>query len=147
MLLQDFISQKFKVNLQLKWPNDLYINQRKCGGILLHHHDGKMNIGIGLNLLSHSQWSGILSSVELWKDSMSHEIPREFFDFYLLHSPVTQEKIKQSWLTHCAHLKKIVTLVEGREEYSGFFQGLGTHGEAIIDGKSYFNGSLRIKDL
>lgn len=39
--------------LQLKWPNDVYLNDRKLGGILIeslkHHHD-RLAIGVGLNL-------------------------------------------------------------------------------------------------
>lgn len=147
VLLQEFIFQRFEVELQLKWPNDLYLNQRKCGGILLHHFDGKMHIGVGLNLLPHSQWSGVLTSKESWKPEMAHDIPREFVEFYYARAPLHSQRISASWLTHCAHLGQQVTLVEGAEKHTGLFQGLGVHGEAVIDGKSYFNGSLRLKDL
>jgi BirA family biotin operon repressor/biotin-[acetyl-CoA-carboxylase] ligase len=147
VVLQEFIAQRFHVQLQLKWPNDLYHNQSKCGGILLHHHDGKMHIGIGLNLLAHSTWSGVLSDPSLWSESMAHDVPREFVDYYLARSPITRERIASAWVAHCAHLKKAVVLSEGREEIAGRFDGLGLHGEAVIDGKSYYNGSLKIRDL
>jgi BirA family transcriptional regulator, biotin operon repressor / biotin---[acetyl-CoA-carboxylase] ligase len=38
--------------LQLKWPNDLYISERKLGGILCEAKGQKLVIGIGLNCRS-----------------------------------------------------------------------------------------------
>jgi BirA family transcriptional regulator, biotin operon repressor / biotin---[acetyl-CoA-carboxylase] ligase len=35
--------------LQLKWPNDLYVSERKLGGILCEAKGQKLVIGIGLN--------------------------------------------------------------------------------------------------
>lgn len=35
--------------LQLKWPNDLYISEKKLGGILCESKEQKLVIGIGLN--------------------------------------------------------------------------------------------------
>ncbi len=147
VVMQEFIADRFHTHLQLKWPNDLYYHQRKCGGILLHHHEGRMNIGIGINLLAHSNWSGVLSNQSAWTDSMAHEVPRDFFDYYLKKSPLHPTLISDAWLKSCAHLNKPVTLIEGHQETQGIFQGLGSHGEAIIDGKSFYNGSLKIRDL
>ena len=43
------------INAKLKWPNDLWVNGGKAGGILLerihHNHQSYLVIGIGLNLL------------------------------------------------------------------------------------------------
>jgi BirA family transcriptional regulator, biotin operon repressor / biotin---[acetyl-CoA-carboxylase] ligase len=147
VLVHQFILKNFGIQLQLKWPNDLYYQNKKCGGILLHHSDKRMHIGIGLNLLAHSKWGGILSDHSLWSQSMCHDIPFEFACFYLSQTPMRVEIIKDYWLNSCFHLSKNVTLSEGNEEHSGLFTGLGPYGEALIDGKSYFNGSLRIKDL
>jgi len=38
--------------LQLKWPNDLYVSERKLGGILCEGKGQKLVIGIGLNCRS-----------------------------------------------------------------------------------------------
>lgn len=44
--------QKIKIpSIQLKWPNDIYVNQRKLAGILLESNQpGAVVIGIGLNI-------------------------------------------------------------------------------------------------
>ena len=147
VLLHQFIFKKFGVRLQLKWPNDLYHQDKKCAGILLHHLGKKMHIGVGINVLAHSQWGGILSDHSLWSQSMCHDLPLEFTQFYLSQTSLSVESIKDYWLKFCFHLSKAVTLSEGSEEHVGVFTGLGADGEALIEGKSYFNGSLRIKDL
>lgn len=41
--------------LRLKWPNDLMIADRKCGGILVEVSDGVAVVGMGLNLW----WPGV----------------------------------------------------------------------------------------
>ncbi len=42
-------------SLTLKWPNDILLNSKKTGGILLEIQDDKIIIGIGLNITSHPQ--------------------------------------------------------------------------------------------
>jgi len=41
--------------VQIKWPNDLLINGRKTGGILLEQKDDQVVVGIGLNIESHPE--------------------------------------------------------------------------------------------
>lgn len=36
--------------VRLKWPNDLLIDDRKCGGILVEVSEGSVVVGLGLNL-------------------------------------------------------------------------------------------------
>ncbi|MDP4280517.1 MAG: biotin--[acetyl-CoA-carboxylase] ligase [Bacteroidota bacterium] len=54
--VSDFVRQQLKpVRCFLKWPNDIYVNQLKLGGILIQHQvNGKILensiVGIGLNI-------------------------------------------------------------------------------------------------
>ncbi len=41
--------------ISLKWPNDLLINSRKCGGILIERYDNAYLVGIGININSHPE--------------------------------------------------------------------------------------------
>ena len=52
------IESKFASPLSLKWPNDLYLKGKKCGGMLLETKalaDGTMAVvvGVGINVASH----------------------------------------------------------------------------------------------
>lgn len=43
-------------DLQLKWPNDLYFqNKKKCGGILCEKMGNRLIVGVGLNLIHSHQ--------------------------------------------------------------------------------------------
>lgn len=52
------IESKFGVSIQLKWPNDLYLNGKKFGGILLETKTLKDDVtavvvGVGVNVANH----------------------------------------------------------------------------------------------
>jgi BirA family biotin operon repressor/biotin-[acetyl-CoA-carboxylase] ligase len=42
--------EKYKLNVELKWPNDIIIFSKKLGGILIERINESFIIGIGLNL-------------------------------------------------------------------------------------------------
>jgi len=42
--------EPFNLNILIKWPNDLLINQKKLAGILIESIQKKIIIGIGLNI-------------------------------------------------------------------------------------------------
>ena len=55
LALSDFLRQNVGLDTGIKWPNDIYIRDRKIAGILISHHwhgetIGSSIIGIGLNL-------------------------------------------------------------------------------------------------
>lgn len=41
---------KNKVNVKLKWPNDILVNGKKLGGIICQSQDEKTIVGLGINL-------------------------------------------------------------------------------------------------
>ena len=44
-----FLHAVNNMNLRLKWPNDILLNDAKVGGILVEEKDGKICIGMGIN--------------------------------------------------------------------------------------------------
>jgi BirA family biotin operon repressor/biotin-[acetyl-CoA-carboxylase] ligase len=44
------VVDRFAVDLDLKWPNDLMLEGRKVGGILVESSGGKVVVGCGMNL-------------------------------------------------------------------------------------------------
>jgi BirA family biotin operon repressor/biotin-[acetyl-CoA-carboxylase] ligase len=45
------ILKKYQKNIFLKWPNDIYIDNAKCGGIVTHFVKNIYIVGIGVNLV------------------------------------------------------------------------------------------------
>ena len=46
----DAVSEQWRVDLRLKWPNDLIIPAGKAGGILAERSEGQVVVGCGINL-------------------------------------------------------------------------------------------------
>ena len=44
------LSQRYKAQMSLKWPNDILLNGKKAGGILIEKKGAVLVIGLGLNL-------------------------------------------------------------------------------------------------
>ncbi len=143
VLLGTFLHRKLALQVSYKWPNDLYANDKKCGGILLQSHAGQMAIGIGVNLLPNAHWGSLLSAPATLPSDHQHLWPREFAESYLAASPRETPWIRDEWLRHCGHLGKRVRITEGERVYEGVFEGLGAHGEALVAGEKVFNGTLR----
>jgi BirA family transcriptional regulator, biotin operon repressor / biotin---[acetyl-CoA-carboxylase] ligase len=143
--LAESIESLWSVRVTLKWPNDIYLHGKKCGGILLQHQNPYMFIGVGLNVnpVSDSPWGSVLTAPIDWKTQLYHEIPEQLVSSYLLNHPRPLAQLQQAWSERCAHLGRMVTITDGEEKTTGLFQGLGQHGEAIVNGKLVFNGTLR----
>jgi biotin-[acetyl-CoA-carboxylase] ligase BirA-like protein len=133
--------------LSLKWPNDIWNkHQKKCCGVLVQNHQGRMIAGVGLNLFSeHPEFGGVYeTSFELDKKLWSMELANFIYSnrFY------DQKVLKTEWENKCAHLGSLVNISEGHDDVEGFFQELGNNGQAVVltkEGvKNLYNGTLRI---
>lgn len=138
--------------IQLKWPNDLFINERKLGGILCESRwrgsSARTVIGIGINLKHHDDlefldqpaiaiesiakpphavalFSAIVSTVEM-----------------VLSAPINPEKWVHRWLAHA-------TIAIGDslqfDDDPGIYQltGIGSSGELVVNGQ---DGEKRVLD-
>jgi BirA family biotin operon repressor/biotin-[acetyl-CoA-carboxylase] ligase len=66
-----------KANIGLKWPNDLLIDGKKCGGILIEISD-QIYIGIGINISSHpSNTSMPATHLEIYEPINTNWLVRE----------------------------------------------------------------------
>jgi BirA family transcriptional regulator, biotin operon repressor / biotin---[acetyl-CoA-carboxylase] ligase len=146
VILTDFFREK-KIDLKLKWPNDLWDKGlKKCGGILVQGTQQQFLAGIGLNLFSnHENFGGIYDTDQRFnKKNLSLEITQ-----YLHSNRIQSSKVlKDKWVSRCGHLNQIVKINEDQEVLGGVFIGLGDFGEAIVQNAAgihrIFNGSLRL---
>lgn len=149
------------IQAQLKWPNDILINEKKVGGILCESKISggvikSLVIGIGLNVNEN-----ITELPETLRDnatSLMIESGKQFQLEILLanilnhleHRIQNKEAAAQliDWEKRCAHLNQKVTFRSGNEIVNGVFKGLTLKGEAkiLIDGKEInFNSGEIVK--
>jgi biotin-(acetyl-CoA carboxylase) ligase len=88
-------------------------------------------------------WGSVWNHQKKLEQDWSHQMPLEFVERYLSNSSQSVDAIRNEWLKRCVHLNRKVTITDGNEIFEGLFEGIGPHGEAIIDKRSVFNGSLR----
>ena len=71
-LLADYLERK-SLTVRIKWPNDLLVNGRKIGGILLEQQHGDVLVGIGLNLVSHPEDASLRDDFAVGATSFKQE--------------------------------------------------------------------------
>lgn len=147
------LTEYFKKNILLKWPNDLLIDRNKCGGILCNIIDDIVIVGIGINLgrieKSSSKFKLPPASIDservLGTDEF-HSIPEEIYS-YIINNRINSEQVIDRWTSLCAHLNSEVFI----DSQLGIFKGVGSNGEALLkinDNKtqSIWSGSLFFND-
>ena len=136
-----------KINIGIKWPNDILCNEKKIAGILIESKLKEMkmtfNIGIGINV----NWNknDILSSNIPNITSISLEANKNIIREIILSNFMLQienlllinnDEIIQQWLERCMHINKKVTFHYNDEIIHGLFKGIDTNGFAKIENKN-----------
>lgn len=152
-----------RLDVKLKWPNDVLVNNRKISGIMIEtsgEKDGRIEwlmIGVGINVFTHPMdtpfpatsffdegiraevddvLEAFLTELEQWRQTLIHDG----------FSPV-----RRAWLASARGGEMIVRLPSG--ERRGFFSGIDEEGrlilrledgteEAIHTGDVFFKGAV-----
>lgn len=111
--------------VQMKWPNDIYFNNKKMGGILVEEiHSNKKRywiIGVGLNIqkMDKDPCSDMnpIGLIEIWKDAFSKrdQLLSRIIENLLDFCEIINEKILrdylQLWSSHDLFLEKEIEIV------------------------------------
>jgi len=129
---------------KLKWPNDILLGSKKCGGILCESRISgqtvnSMVIGIGLNInetendfpekLSQSATS---LSIETQHSNQRELVCAMVFTFFeqLLDD---LDSVTNEWTNYCAHLNEITSFNHNGVTQHGMFKGINDRGQAQIE--------------
>ena len=141
------VMRKFDVPVQIKWPNDLLIHDRKFGGILIEIKADHILVGCGINL-AHAPEDRLLR--DQFAVPATHLV-REGFDFTplaLWMTLVTEGKALFETLIHAATPAEFIKMIDTRMAWVGknvAIRGMtGGVFEAVILGLSP-DGGLRVK--
>ena len=136
------------LNPKLKWPNDIFINNKKVGGILCESKvkDGMVDsfiIGIGINVNESPvdfphEIKNIASSLFIESGySYQRELICAIITTYLERIIGDLDLVIDGWLTYCNHLNEKVEFEYRNKKHTGIFQGINKDGLAkvLIDTK------------
>ena len=117
--------------VKLKWPNDLMLEGKKCGGILCQLVGQWVVVGVGINISTICISKDFnRTSIPLPEDQKRQKIwPRGFYEFVLQNRISHDHSLVERFENYCDHLNQIVHTERGER---GIFTGLGENGEAII---------------
>ncbi len=133
------------VELALKWPNDVVLNQGKLAGILLENTLQHLIVGIGVNLAAAPLCGDVepraLRPVSVLQQTGVTILPKAFL------TPLAQSfaryntqleihgfgAIRQKWLAHAARIGQSVTARMGSHETTGIFRDIDADGHLILD--------------
>jgi BirA family biotin operon repressor/biotin-[acetyl-CoA-carboxylase] ligase len=154
------------VQVQLKWPNDIYIDGVKLAGILIDLEGQALEpshsvIGIGLNLDMPAEAAQKID--QRWTDLQSHsetKIDRNALSAQLiscLHARLQQHQSEglitmlDEWHAHDVYLNKRVKLLTGERITKGICRGINNQGALLleIDGqiKPIYGGEVSLRGV
>ncbi|MBY0354815.1 MAG: biotin--[acetyl-CoA-carboxylase] ligase [Rickettsiales bacterium] len=129
--------------LTLKWPNDILLNGRKLGGILLETEpteDGKgfwLIVGVGINVETCPPDSEVLYPATCLKQAgieiisakivLSRLLPH-FVECYDRWIAAGFAPIREQWLALAHGVGEQTKVVSGKDEYSGVYLGIDALG-------------------
>ena len=133
----------------LKWPNDIMLNGKKMGGILIESkqtgHGLGVVVGVGLNInenaqdIPHTLRNNAISLTMFSRQTHSREqilsaILNEFETLYNNQ----MDSIIPLWTDHCIHQDREVSFHSEKGKQKGIFQGISSqgHAEIQINGKT-----------
>lgn len=106
MVLIDFLSEisQGQINFNVKWPNDIMAENKKCAGILIEtksaeHGVNEMIIGIGVNLNNTEFPSQLVHAVSLKQISAEHYPIENSFNILIqrLEQTVRALPLRENW--------------------------------------------------
>lgn len=131
--------------VELKWPNDILLNGRKLGGILLEMSGDpsgayQIVIGVGLNVRMpvdvdiDQPWAAIAEQLpELSRNHLAAELVNGLVDMLALFHDQGFAKYHSEWSSFDAYEGRSVVVVSGEQSTEGVVQGV------------YENGALRLR--
>jgi BirA family biotin operon repressor/biotin-[acetyl-CoA-carboxylase] ligase len=122
-------------SVRLKWPNDLLVDERKLGGILVETTADRAICGIGINLT----WApGGAAMLDQPRDMVLERLMAAMGEW--VGAP--PEQILTRWRELSATLGRRVRIHVGSKSTDGLAEDLGPHGELIVDGFAFVAGSV-----
>jgi BirA family transcriptional regulator, biotin operon repressor / biotin---[acetyl-CoA-carboxylase] ligase len=117
--------------VRLKWPNDLMLDDRKLGGILVEATAHKAVCGIGVNLTWAPEGAARLDQP---RDEVLERLRRQIGQW----TAAPADRVLDRWRELSATLGRRVR-IDGTE---GIAEALGPNGELIVDGRPFVAGSV-----
>ncbi|MBZ2194440.1 bifunctional biotin--[Pseudoalteromonas arctica] len=163
LAVYDAIKALYQIDVELKWPNDIYINKQKLAGVLVEL-DGQpqgpcqLVIGIGINLQMPESFSQHID--QAWTDLNQHtqkldknqlvaSLTYHLEQRLVKYRQTGLQNMYEQWNSLNAFAGDYVELNTGHRSWRGICEGIDPQGGIRIrqDGevKSYYGGEVSLR--
>jgi BirA family biotin operon repressor/biotin-[acetyl-CoA-carboxylase] ligase len=127
---------------QIKWPNDIYLNRKKIGGILIERIDNSFLIGVGLNLMHAPPTEEMLypvgnvldeTGVRVIALDVLNELSDYFDQFNRLVLECDAAELRQTYMTHLTGIGHEIKVVTRNETLIGVLQDINQDGALVLN--------------
>ncbi len=109
------------LSIHLKWPNDIIIDHKKVGGIIIEAEQSGIVIGVGINVNSAPDGAvclkDVMPSVEI--EDVLKAILKSLWDVYSQWLTDNFDIIKETWMKHAYQLGEIIDRGDAKGEFIG----------------------------
>ena len=124
----------------LKWPNDIILNDKKLGGILIEANKKATVIGIGINVNEkldelNNEIKNQSISLNIYNQALIkiETLLAHVLNQFEAYCNQNKTEIINDWLEHCIHINKEIKFNNNNAIITATFKGIGENGEGIID--------------
>ncbi len=142
--ITQFIESHSGIDTEIYWPNDIYVQGRKLGGILLEGVSGESNFivaGIGLNINNSSdKLDASCNAISLREVTGSHENLAYFLEDLLMHLQSNYESALSFGFSaflydicdKCPFIGKKVKIILDDGEFDALAEDIGKSGQLVV---------------
>lgn len=148
LAVSDAIKSLYSVDVELKWPNDIYFNGVKLAGILIDLEGQAMEpchcvIGIGLNIkmpeksaaLIDQPWIDLSTAlgVDIDRNVLAASIISALLTRLKVHSETGINTMVAQWQSQDFYYNKPVSLITGEKVTRGICRGINAQGALMLE--------------
>ncbi|WP_462170509.1 bifunctional biotin--[acetyl-CoA-carboxylase] ligase/biotin operon repressor BirA [Pseudoalteromonas xiamenensis] len=165
LAVHDALNKLYGVSVQLKWPNDVYLDKKKLAGILVEV-DGQVEgpchlvIGVGINLVMPESVAAAID--QPWQDLSSkvgtinkNQLAATLIDCITARlNQYRSQGIKSmvaQWNQLNVYAGQPVSLSTGQQTWQGICEGIDEQGAVMLrqngEVKAYYGGELSLRPI
>jgi BirA family biotin operon repressor/biotin-[acetyl-CoA-carboxylase] ligase len=144
------LNSYFRIESNVKWPNDIHIGGKKLAGILTEarmdsDHTRELILGVGLNINSSCEdWPPKLRSIATSIKQITGETTdlnrfaallagRVYQAYDQFISDSYRSAMKEMWIDYDLLIDRRISLLHGKSRISGIARGIDLHGALILE--------------
>ena len=118
----------------IKWPNDIYVNNQKASGLLLHKEDSYTLLSIGLNI--NNAPAGFYQLNNTNKVLSVKDIMKKILYYMSFYAQKTLKELMVIYTKKMLNYNTFITVKNKLHSYSGIIKGINSKMELLVESET-----------